>query len=524
VSGNFPLNDDWSYSKTVKFLYDYGKLEFTGWTSMTLAAQVFWGYIWSLLFGFSFEVLRYSTLFLSTTGLFFLYLSARQFTGDNKVIFTALALLGFNTVYFFLSASFMTDVPFLVCLIISMYFFLRYLKNERFIFLYTAFLFCVISVFIRQLGLVIIFSFTAASFLIPKAKYSLKVISVLFTISVILLLVIFQQYIRFPVDVMLSEYTRSSKFLSNLNIQNYFAVPWLMKNFFYALVYTGLFLAPLLILKFYSITSIFSNERIKRAARIFILLFPLPVLWLLDQFNKLLPARPNIIFKYGAGPALLKDVDILGLQNIEVIPRMVWLILTYIGVWGGILLCILFWKVIKDSVKKEDTAEGRRIFLFVLSASFLVLYSFFDFYDRYIIVIIPSVILLLIGLKTEARQGNIQKIISYSFVIIMVLFSTVSLHDYFDWNRERWRALEELTEENKISPHKIDGGFEFNGWYNYDPEYRSTGSKSWWWVNDDEYILSFGTLPGYRTMKSYTYERWLFMTSGEILDLKRSTF
>src|SRR5712692_3184073 len=49
-AGEFPLNDDWSYSRAVQSLVEHGRLELTGFTSMPLIAQVLWGALFSLPF------------------------------------------------------------------------------------------------------------------------------------------------------------------------------------------------------------------------------------------------------------------------------------------------------------------------------------------------------------------------------------------------------------------------------------------------------------------------------------------
>jgi hypothetical protein len=94
-------------------------------------------------------------------------------------------------------------------------------------------------------------------------------------------------------------------------------------------------------------------------------------------------------------------------------------------------------------------------------------------------------------------------------------------HDYLSWNRARWLALRHLTEENGVPPREIDGGFEFNGLYAYDPEYRRRPPKSFWWVQDDKYVLSFGPLPGYEVAERYPYESWLPLRTGTIFVLRR---
>ena len=59
--GDFPLNDDWSYAKSVKTLFDTGQLKLYNWGEMTLVAHVYFGFFFTKVFGFSFTVLRFST-------------------------------------------------------------------------------------------------------------------------------------------------------------------------------------------------------------------------------------------------------------------------------------------------------------------------------------------------------------------------------------------------------------------------------------------------------------------------------
>ena len=58
--GEFPINDDWSYADTVRRLVEHGEWRLNAWTSMTLATQVLWGWLFSQLMGFSFTTLRVS--------------------------------------------------------------------------------------------------------------------------------------------------------------------------------------------------------------------------------------------------------------------------------------------------------------------------------------------------------------------------------------------------------------------------------------------------------------------------------
>jgi len=75
----------------------------------------------------------------------------------------------------------------------------------------------------------------------------------------------------------------------------------------------------------------------------------------------------------------------------------------------------------------------------------------------------------------------------------------------------------------KISPKQIDGGYEFNGWYLADRNYKQKDQKSYWWVDDDEYIVASGPLSGYQEIARYPFKRWLPVAEKPILTLRRST-
>jgi hypothetical protein len=105
-------------------------------------------------------------------------------------------------------------------------------------------------------------------------------------------------------------------------------------------------------------------------------------------------------------------------------------------------------------------------------------------------------------------------------ISILAFFSTSATHDYLSWNRARWDALDYLVEQKETPPDRIDGGFEFNGWH-FDPG-SEVKPKRRWWVYDDTYMVTFGPVRGYETIKRFPYDRWLSMDEGSILILKRA--
>jgi hypothetical protein len=73
---------------------------------------------------------------------------------------------------------------------------------------------------------------------------------------------------------------------------------------------------------------------------------------------------------------------------------------------------------------------------------------------------------------------------------------------------------------NKINLNR----FTRKGLYLYNPNYdhRVRPEKSWWWVDQDDYMISLGLLPGYDEVKRYSFRRWLPFGQGNIFILHKN--
>ena len=124
-AGDFPVNDDWAYARSVLSLVEDGEFHLLDWGAMTLITQVLWGSLWIKLFGFSFEVLRFSTIFLGFIALAGCYFIILCLGKKTWIATTGTLVLMVNPLFLVLSNSFMTDVPFLALSTWSAYFMLR---------------------------------------------------------------------------------------------------------------------------------------------------------------------------------------------------------------------------------------------------------------------------------------------------------------------------------------------------------------------------------------------------------------
>jgi hypothetical protein len=109
---NVPIIDDWVYVWSVDHLIETGKLRVLEWSAHYPIVQVLWGALFSLVFGFSFGILRVSTLVVAWLGLLAFYLTLREMEIRPLAAAVGTLVLLCNPVLFMLSNSFMTDVPF----------------------------------------------------------------------------------------------------------------------------------------------------------------------------------------------------------------------------------------------------------------------------------------------------------------------------------------------------------------------------------------------------------------------------
>jgi Dolichyl-phosphate-mannose-protein mannosyltransferase len=149
---NAPFVDDWTYAWSVEHLLRTGELKILDWSVSLNVAQVLWGALFCAPFGFSFTALRLSTWVSSLLGLLGLYAMLRELGASRRDTLVGVALVCFYPVYFILSFSFMTDVPFVATVIWFFATLIRSLKRNSARALAAAVLFACLAVAIRPVG------------------------------------------------------------------------------------------------------------------------------------------------------------------------------------------------------------------------------------------------------------------------------------------------------------------------------------------------------------------------------------
>jgi len=153
---DMPLEDDWAYAWSVERLVETGRFEAHDWAAANPVLLVYWGWLFSTLFGFSFAVLRVSTLVLAMVGwVAFYFLAKHHGLDDDEAGVLALALFASPLVFRF-SLTFMSDVPFLVSVIVALLLYSQAIRRESVPLMALASLAAGGAVLTRQFGVALI--------------------------------------------------------------------------------------------------------------------------------------------------------------------------------------------------------------------------------------------------------------------------------------------------------------------------------------------------------------------------------
>jgi len=530
-SGDFPLNDDWSYAITVQRMLEAGDFRPLGWTSSALITQTLWGTAFCAIFGYSFEVLRGATLVVSLLGIFTIYILALQLKLSRKTALLLAICIAFNPLWFALSFTFMTDVYFATFTAITLLFFIRFFQHKKWIDWSLAVGFSLLAILCRQFGLFAPMAFCVVFLFVNLKIFTHKKISLHIILQAILPLIIgltalflFQNWMENTGRTPFAYGAQTGRLWSLF--QNPIELPGrFFKNTFVAFIYLGWFLLPLY------------GRRLTVDGRWCTALFSVIIFFGLFYFDKAMPLGKNIIQKTGIGPLSLYDTMILDLPGMESIGGWFWWAVTGLAVFGGVLVFYLIVNVlikIFTQIRKQNLDVETSIVLFFLLGAFIyflpiALHGFFDRYLLPLLIILPLAIFIFYDKNNTNKTRQYSENITYFvmcicaiLLIIQITFSVMTTHDYLSWNRTRWTAIQDLNEVENIPLANIDGGLEFNGLHFYDAQYQAQDTTGiWWWTAEREYVLSFSELPDFEIIKKYKYRQFINQTDEEILVLKR---
>ena len=516
--GEFPLNDDWSYALSVRSLIQDGTFRMTFNTTMTLVTQVLWGALFCLPFGFSFTALRISTLVAGLGGLIAIYLLARELGAGRRITLIAALTMAVNPIYFGLSNTFMTDVPFVALSAFSIYAFVRSLRRESTASYILSIVLVCLAVLLRQAGLMLPVAFGLGYLVRHGIRLPRVVQAVIPSAAAVISLIVYQRWLdatgRLPEFYGYQINMANGFFTQGLRIFEAFGDVVLR-----ACCYLGLFLFPLLLLVFVARVRGWKLVVTAALAVAFYVLMRL-IGWMGGM--PLYQGIGHVLIPQGIGPLTSPGA------NPAPLPHWFWLIITWISALGASMLVIHLLMSAQMLLRRSDRSQADRPLMAMMAAGLVlclgpvVMLYFFCILDRYFLPAIP----FLIGaiLLIDRPPMKLGRGITVAVVAILILGGTFTVgvtHDYLAWNRVRWPALNDLVAKG-VSPLEIDGGYEINGLCFLDSRYGGDFSSRFVAKNEALYAITLGPYAGYRPVKAYPYQNWIPPRQGRVFVMRRS--
>ncbi|MBY0358805.1 MAG: glycosyltransferase family 39 protein [Candidatus Obscuribacterales bacterium] len=533
VYGEFPLNDDWVYARSVKHLADTGEFSIVG----SVAANIIPIYLAAAvvkLVGFSHTLLRVLLLITGLIGYWGLYLSLRELgvTKRDSALLSAVFL--FNPFIVNLCFGFMTDIPALALNNWFIYFALRALKNGGLKYWLACGLLFLSSLYSRQTVLVFIPAcvvLVILSFCMGR-RYLLPAF----------LLLILPAALSFIVEPLLLASSKNTvgyvgyKNIFSEELHNLISVPTLswplvIDQFAMMMAYLGLFSLPLLPVALIACGRNLKQQWLSLSISLFVSLsligFPLWQMIFVKQ--RLMPYSENLFAPPRVGPYSI----ISGAQPTWGTSSKFYLSL--VAALGAVMLgCFIVFATIKTYrfarnliLEKRLAAEPVQYASLFLVVSLLFALPFLAVQtrvlnlDRYYLLVLPP-ILLLVGCYWQNIRWRWLGLCLLPGLIVFGIYSALSAQDYLNFSRARWAAIHWL-EDQGISSRRIDGGPEYNcnkhgsladgfrineSFIGWTFDYRGGFPRNrwrWWPIVSEDYIVAGSPLEGYETVRKFPY-------------------
>ena len=446
-----PVVDDWTYAWSVEHFLHTGRLRMLEWSAHYPLAQILWGALFSRLLGFSFAVLRLSTLALAWAGLFAFFLTLRELGIKSVLAGLGTLLLWCNPVVFVLSHSFMTDVPFVSAMNTAILFYVRWVKRGRTGDLSLGSVAALLACLIRQPGAALALIPLAYVLLARMAGGERRVLP--WSQGVWLLVPFLGVGLTFWWIHAVHGATRVALEKAQM-LRLIFAIDrwvWVyVRELLHALMHLGLVLSPLVWIAFGQL----SRRTLAGASAVVAVLSGL-VLWQ----EGVLPNPLGVMLTW----------DELGHSRILIageiahrqLPRWGQAVLLGVSLSGAVGLVAVLWDRLRQWPSRSR--EPDTVLLLNLCLQGLLFEALWLYYDRYYLPLLPGCMALLLwGL----RPTKIAIMVGTAGVLFWGVIAVTGTIDQWRYHRTVVEARNWLLRHGILAEH-IDAGYALTGWWLY---------------------------------------------------------
>jgi len=520
--GNFPLNDDWAYAHSVLWMLDEHRLRLSNWIAMNLLSQTLLGAAAAKLFGFSFTGLRAVTQLVAMLTSLVAFSFYRTAGLSRSASLVATLVLVATPWWQVLANTYMTDLYGLLFGLLAATYFLRHLAEPRPMFLLLAVLFTVVGVLQRQVVLVIPLAFMCAWTARLTIWRAWPMIQGVLPLAIAFATeMAYQAYLEGGPGIPAAQQVIQGRIFPMLVGVLTFkteSVLWFFLNLAGLLGYLGLVVTPW-------VSWLGGAIRATGLLRWLVLgalcLFAITVAW-----DWLPPYRENnVIDRAGIGPFTVHDGFDRDADGLDRSTGIFWLSMAGLVAVGTMAMLAAALRTPRVLVREFRERAGSSLFHACVVLAYLVPFAVTDYFDRYVLFVLPFVLVWMhsVFFADAVPAGRLARAVTVVLVSCYGVMSAVATHDYFAWNRARWEAIEFATQSLGANPRTLDGGFEYNGFFNFE-RMRLSGSrqdKNFWWVEDDHYQVAFFGRAGYQVVKIFPVDAWLPRTPATVLLLRR---
>jgi hypothetical protein len=446
--------DDSSYIKTAQIFAQTGHVVYNGCATAMLGWQVVWGALFIKLFGFSFTVVRLSILPIAMATVFLFHAILVRFGVNPRNAVLGTLTLGLSPLFMPVAASYMTDVPGLFVIVLSLYLCQRAVgastSEATIAWLCVAAATNVIGGTARQIAwLGALVMVPSVGWLLRKRRGVLLTTSLLWVISVAIIFACMRWYARQP-------YSLPEAILKGPPFDP--AHPAI--HFFFGLVGAVLCL-PLLV---YPILVAWFPEtrRLRRAALLRIaliivgfglfqrLIWAWTIPWLQASLLQYEFAATRLDVYLGTAPLIL--------------PMWVRAPISLLVIAPALILTEHVWTRLRPL--KIKPAKDMLWLLGPFSLTYFVLLmprAYHEaIFDRYLLPLMAIAIICLL----KVHQEWIAPTLPAFSVVVLAVFALLAIggtHDWFAFYRARLAAIDEIRASG-VPRTAIQGGFEYDGW------------------------------------------------------------
>lgn len=469
------FQDDWSYIKTAWEFAQTGHFVFNGWATAMLGWMIPWGALFLKIFGFSFTAARLSMMPVATATVFFFHATLVRFgIRPRNSVFGAL-MLGFSPIFFPMAASYMSDIPGLLVIILCLYFCLRAVQAETL--QSTVFWLCcaacasAVGGTARQtawLGVLVMVPSTA--WLLRARRGILRIGIFLWIGGVLLIAASLHWWSLQPYSVPEKIYRRNAFWIHH-------TTDMLVKAF----LCFSLLLLPLLVAWLGRVRRI-GREGLSRVAAL-VSIFALFLFFSGIAEYWSMPWIPHLINSLLYGRSELPVIE-------HPLPLGIRIVLSLFVV-ASALIFVEYALAVRggrpQQISEEPYPTWQQIwwlvgpYFFAYLALLLPRASSEFLYDRYLLGIMPVAIIVLLSMHQQWVAPHVPAV-SVAVMLVFAIVSICGTHDWFAFNRARLSAVRSLNASD-VPNTSIQAGFEYDGW---------TQIEAAGYVNEKRMILPAG--------------------------------